>query len=152
MAKYRFRLNTLRKLRAAQRDELRRKLAEAQQAVAMLQEQQLAVEEEIVALHPAQRITTQGTTTDVNRLLETHRYQAVLRAQQNVLQHQAQLLAEEVERRRERVIEADRQVRVLDKLDERKLREHKQATMRAEVKELDEIASHTREVMPPWPR
>jgi flagellar FliJ protein len=150
MAKYRFRLETLRKLRAAQRDELRRKLAEAHQAVAMLEEQRRAVAEEIVALQHAQRNTTQAPTTDVNRLLEAHRYQAVLRAQQNTLQKQAQLLAEEVERRRERVIEADRQVRVLDKLDERKQREHALASLRAEVKELDEVASRTREATPSW--
>jgi flagellar FliJ protein len=152
MAKYRFRLETLRKLRATQRDELRRKLAEAHQAASMLEEQKFAVAEEIVALQEAQRATTQGASTDVNRLLEAHRYQAVLRAQQSVLQNQAQVLAEEVERRRERVLEADRQVRVLDKLDERKQWEHELASLRAEVKELDEIASRTREVMPPWPR
>jgi flagellar FliJ protein len=152
MAKYRFRLETLRKLRAAQRDELRRKLAEALQAVAMLEEQQRAVAEELVALQQTQRGTVAGETTDVNRLLEAHRYQVVLRAQQAALQNQGLLLAEEVERRRERLVEADRQVRVLDKLDERKHHEHQQAAHRVEVKELDEVASRTREVNPPWPR
>jgi len=152
MAKYRFRLETLRKLRATQRDELRRKLAEAYQAAEMLAAQQAAVVEEIVALQETQRRTIGDATTDVNRLLEAHRYQAVLRAQQSTLKSQAEVLAGEVERRRQRVLEADRQVRVLDKLDERKQREHQQAALRVEVKELDEIASRTREVNLSWPR
>jgi flagellar protein FliJ len=152
MAKYRFRLETLRKLRASQRDEMRRKLAEAHQAAELLAAQQAAVAEEIVAVQEAQRRTIGSATTDVNQLLEAHRYQAVLRAQQHTLMSQAELLAEEVERRRRRVIEADRQVRVLDKLDERKRREHQQVKMRAEVKELDEVASRTQEVNPLWPR
>jgi flagellar export protein FliJ len=76
----------------------------------------------------------------------------VLRAQQAALKNQAELLAQEVERRRERLVESDRQVRVLDKLDERKRHEHRQAAERAEVKEFDEVASRTREVDPPWPR
>jgi flagellar FliJ protein len=152
MTKYRFRLATLRKLRAAQRDEMLRKLAEAQEAAAILEQQQVAVAEEIVALQEYQRRSAAGETTDVNRLLEAHRYQAVLRAQQSTLEQQAQVLAEEIERRRQRVVEADRQVRVLDKLDERRRREHQQDSQRAEVKQLDEIASRTREVNRPWPR
>jgi flagellar protein FliJ len=152
MAKYRFRLETLRKLRAAQRDEMRRKLAEAHQAAAVLDEQQAAVAQEIADLQAEQRSTVGGSTTDVNRLLEAHRYQAVLRAQQATLKNQAQVLAQEVERRRERVVESDRQVRVLDKLDERKQREHRQEAERKEVKQFDEIASRTREADPQWAR
>lgn len=152
MTKYRFRLETVRRLRAAQRDELRRKLADAHQAAAMLEEQQHAVSAEIAALQEFQRGAIGDGTTEVNRLLEAHRYQAVLRAQLATLQSQAEVLTEEIERRRERVVEADRQVRVLDKLDQRKQREHRLESHRAEVKELDEIASRTREVESPWPR
>ena len=151
MAKYRFRLETLRKLRETHRDELRGKLAEAYQAAQMLEEQQSAVADEILALQDAQRRSSSGATTSVNTLLEAQRYQAVLRAQQSTLRDQAKLLATEVERRRQTVIEADREVRVLDKLDERQRLEHQQIASRVEAREMDEIASRTREVSQSWP-
>ena len=150
MAKYRFRLETLRKLRIARRDESRTKLAEAYQAVQLLEEQQEAIDEEILALQESQRRSASAAVTDVNSLLESQRYQSVLRAQQGTLQDQAKLLAEEVERRRQSVVEADRQVRVLDKLDERGFHQHQQHAMRTEMKALDEIASRRREVNQTW--
>ena len=146
MAKYRFRLATLRKLRESHRDELRGKLAEAFQAAQLLDEQQLAVAEEMTALQESQRRATSGETTSVSALLEVQRYQAVLRSQQGTLRDQAKLLATEVERRRQSVVEADRQVRVLEKLDERQRLNHQQVQYRVEAREMDEIASRAREV------
>ncbi len=150
MAKYRFRLATLRKLRESHRDELRGKLAEAFHATQMLEEQQSAIADEIVALQESQRRSTTGATTNVNILLEAQRYQAVLRAQQSTLRGQAKLLAAEVERRRQTVIEADREVRVLEKLDERQRLNHQQAQNRVEAREMDEIASRSKEVNQSW--
>jgi flagellar FliJ protein len=152
MAKYRFRLATLRKLRESHRDELRGKLAEAYHAAQKLEEQQLAIAEEIAVLQDTQRRTATGATTNVNSLLEAQRYQAVLRAQQNTLRDQSKLLATEVERRRQTMIEADREVRVLDKLNERQKLDHQQTLNRAEVRELDEVASRSREVSQSWPQ
>jgi flagellar export protein FliJ len=150
MAKYRFRLATLRKLRESHRDELRGKLAEAFHAAQLLEEQQSAVAAEITDLQESQRQATSGGTTSVNALLEVQRYQAVLRAQQGTLQDQAKLLATEVERRRQTVMEADRQVRVLEKLDERQRLHHQQVQNRVAAREMDEIASHSREVKQLW--
>jgi flagellar export protein FliJ len=150
MAKFRFRLATLRKLRESHRDELRGKLAEAYQAVQKLEEQQLVIVDELLALQDVQRRATEGTTTSVNSLLEAQRYQAVLRAQQSTLRDHSKVLSTEVERRRQNVIEADQQVRVLDKLNERQRLEHQQTLNRAEVKELDEIASRSKEVNQSW--
>jgi len=150
MAKFRFRLATLRKLRESHRDELRGKLAEAYQAVQKLEEQQLAIADEILALQDVQRRATEGTTTSVNSLLEAQRYQAVLRAQQSTLRDHSKVLSTEVERRRQNVIEADQQVRVLDKLNERQRLDHQQTLNRAEVRELDEIASRSKEVNQSW--
>jgi len=150
MARFRFRLATLRKLRESHRDELRGKLAEAYQAVQKLEEQQLAIADEILALQDVQRRATEGTTTSVNSLLEAQRYQAVLRAQQSTLRDHSKVLSTEVERRRQNVIEADQQVRVLDKLNERQRLDHQQTLNRAEVRELDEIASRSKEVNQSW--
>jgi len=146
MAKYRFRLATLRKVRESHRDELRGKLAEAYRAAQLLEEQQLAVAKEIVDLQDTQRRTTSGVNTNVNALMEAQRYQSVLRAQQSTLRDQAKLLASEVERRRQNVINADQQVRVLEKLDERQRLQHDLVRSRVEAREMDEIASRSRKV------
>jgi flagellar export protein FliJ len=65
----------------------------------------------------------------------------VLEAQQRQLAEQAGRLAVEVERRRQNLMEADRGVRVLDKLDERRRAEHRRQQDRWENKQLDEVAS-----------
>ena len=147
MPKYRFRLETLRKLRESHRDELRGKLAEAYQAAQLLEEQRVAVAEEISALQDKQRLTSTKATTSVNTLLEAQRYQAVLRAQQSTLSEQAKLLDAEVERRRQTVVEADREVRVLEKLDERQRQNYQLSEARAETKVMDEIASRSKEAI-----
>lgn len=110
----------------------------------------MAIADEVLALQDVQRRATKGATTSVNSLLEAQRYQAVLRAQQSTLRDNAKVLSTEVERRRQNVIEADQQVRVLDKLNERQRLDHQQTLSRAEVRELDEIASRSKEVNQSW--
>ncbi|NOY42867.1 MAG: flagellar export protein FliJ [Planctomycetes bacterium] len=149
MSKFRFRLATLRKLREIRRDELRTKLAEASRATQMLDEQIMAVGSELTNLQSEQRAAIAGSA-DVNVLLETQRYQAILRAQQSTMQDQAGILKAEVERRRQAVVEADKEVRLLEKLNERQRNEHQKQMQRAEVKELDEIASSRRKVSDVW--
>jgi flagellar export protein FliJ len=148
--KYRFRLATLRKLRVLRRDELRGKLAEAHRAVQLLEDQTTAVAEELEQLLVTQRNAVDGALTDVTKLLEAGRYQSALRAQQATMKEQLQLLATEVERRRQAVVEADQQVRILDKLEERQLAERQQELQRREIKEFDDIASQRTEVEPAW--
>jgi flagellar export protein FliJ len=74
----------------------------------------------------------------------------VLLAQQATMLEQTRLLAAEVERRRVAVVEADRQVKVLEKLHERKLDEFRQDQQRAEFKVLDEVAARCGEEADPW--
>jgi flagellar FliJ protein len=143
MAKYHFRLATLRRLREIRRDELRTKLAEATRATQMLDEQIQSVCNELVDLQTVQRKAVAGTA-DVNALVETQRYQSVLVSQRSTMRDQANLLSAEVERRRQAVVEADKEVRVLEKLDERQRAEHQKILQRAEIKEFDEIASTRR--------
>ncbi len=146
MAKFRFRLTTLQKLREAHRDEMRTKLGEAYLAERMLAEQIKEVHKEVALLQERQRSRLQSTSTDVNLLLDAQRYRAVLRGQLESMKEQSQLLATETEKRRQTLVEADQEVQVLDKLKERQLEEHRKKQMRAEVKMLDEVASRTQEV------
>jgi flagellar export protein FliJ len=141
MAKYKYRLETLQKVREAHRDQQRASLAEAFRAEQVLAENraQLVAEEE--ALRELQRSATAGHYLDVNRLLEAQRYDLLLKAQSQQLAKQAVLLAAETERRRQALVEADREVRVLELLDERHRRAHQLEAERKETKRLDEAAT-----------
>ena len=141
MAKYKFRLNTLQKVREAHRDQQRGSLAEAFRAEQVLAENraQLTVEER--ELRELQRSASQGQYLDVNRLLEAQRYELLLKAQSQELTKQAVLLAAETERRRQTLVEADREVRVLELLDKRHRRAHELEAQREETKRLDDVAT-----------
>jgi len=76
----------------------------------------------------------------VDRILQTHRYEAILKGTLAQLAAQEKQVAAEVERRRQALTEADRQVRVLEKLKERQRDEHQRGQQRQEMKQMDEIA------------
>ena len=146
MARFEFRLATLLKLREIHRDELRGRLAEAYRAEQVLAEQAQQLQNEIDTLQESRRQQSQATALDVNRLLETQRYQSLLQAQQTTIQEQGRLLAAETEKRREALVEADRQVKILVKLKDRQLKKHQRQLARNEIKILDEVASRRTEV------
>ncbi len=141
MAKYQFRLQTLHKVREAHRDEQRAALAEAFRAEQVLAENRAQLMIEKQELRELQRSATNGQYMDVNRLLEVQRYELLLKAQSQELAKQAVLLSAETERRRQQLVEADREVRVLEMLDERNRRAHALEAQRAETKRLDEAAT-----------
>lgn len=140
MAKYTFRLDTLQKVREARRDELRASLAESYRAEQILAESRAELIHETRELRELQRSATAGAYADINRLLEAQRYELLLKARSEELAKQAVLLAAETERRRQLLVEADREVRVLTKLEERQRRDFTVAQQREETKRLDEVA------------
>jgi flagellar FliJ protein len=144
MAKYKFRLATLQKVREARRTQQRQALAEAFRAEQVLSETRAALVEEERELRAMQRSATEGKYLDVNRLLEAQRYELLLKARGQELAKQAMLLAAETERRRQVLIEADRDVRVLELLDERHREEYERRQQRIEQNQLDETASWAR--------
>jgi flagellar protein FliJ len=148
MSKYKFRLETLRRLRIAHRDQQRSALADAYRAEEVLAERRAAITDEQTSLRTMQRVALTDARLDVNQLLEVQRYEMVLKAEEAQLVDQANRLAIEVERRRQAVVEADRGVRVLDKLDERHHDQHRREAQRQETKDLDEVATmrHPRNV------
>ena len=140
MAKYQFRLETLQKVREARRDQQRAALAEAFRAEQVLADHQAALAAEDVELRELQRAAAVGPIVDVNRLLEAQRYELVLKARGQELAGQQAVLATESERRRQALVEADRDVRALELLDERHRHEHQRHQRRSEQKQLDEVA------------
>ena len=127
-----FRLQTLLRLRIAERDERRADLAKALRAEAVLEEQRERLTGEQRELAARQRTLQSPGAANVDALLATHRYTVVLAAQARQLAGQIVQVQAETERRRLSLVEADRQVRVLEKLRDRqaaaaKLRDERQA-------------------------
>ncbi len=140
MAKYKFRLKTLQRLRETRRDQQRAYLAEAFRAEQLLAEQRMELAEELTTVRELQRSASAGRYLDVNRLLEAQRYDLLLKSRSQELEKQSTLLAAEIERRRQLLVEADRDVRLMEKLDERQHREFAREMQRRETRQLDEAA------------
>ena len=138
---FHFRLQTLLRLRIADRDQRLSELAKALRAEEVLrgEEQQVAADEQLLS-QQSQALKSPGTA-DVDRLLTTHRYALQLAARRKQLATQIEQVQAEVERRRLAVVEADRQVRVLDKLKERQTATHRHQAERHEAKLFDEMAT-----------
>jgi flagellar FliJ protein len=149
---FRFRLQTLLRLRIAERDQRRTELAKALRAEAMLRQRQVSLQEEQSGLAGRERQLKSPGVADVDALLQAHRYEIVLAAQMRQLNDQIAQVVAESERRRQVLVEADRQVRVLEKLRDRQATTHRQEEQRLETKQFDELAlvgyTRRREVRP----
>lgn len=141
MKPFRFRLATLLRLREQTRDERRNQLAEAYRAEQILAEHRATVQAEADTLRIESGRAVQARTINVDRLLDHHRYQLILAAQLANIDVQARKLAGEIDRRREALVAADREVRVLEKLREAQQARHRLAVEAVESKQFDEIAS-----------
>lgn len=133
-------MQTLLRLREAARDERRLQLAQAQQAEQVLRDQIARLDDESHDLERSVRQGSQPGAIDVDRLLTTSRYQLVLAAQRQQLERQKQRVSEEIQRRCEALLEADREVRVLEKLREKQQQAHVRAESLREIKQIDETA------------
>ena len=140
MARFKFRMATLLKLREAARDERRAELAQAYRADDVLSEHLEQVRTELNALEDQCRKAAGPGTIDIDRLIEAQRYEIILKVQQGNLNEQRGRLAAEIERRRVALLAANREVRILEKLREHQIEQHNQAENRLEIKRLDEVA------------
>src|SRR5262245_40052555 len=123
---FHFRLQTLLRLRLAERDQRRADLAKAIRAEEMLRgEDEVLVRQQSQAAARGRELKSPGAA-DVDLLLQTHRYEVVLAAQRRQLAAQIAQVQAEAERRRLALVEADRQVRVLEKLRERQAAAYRQ--------------------------
>jgi flagellar FliJ protein len=139
MARYRFRLATLLRLREAARDERRGELAEALRALDALRQSLEAVDRELAETRRREAAPLGRVEVDV--LVDAHRYELVLRLQRKEIERQVTLVAQEVDRRRQALVEADADVKVLEKLRETQKQRALVEEGRREIKLLDEVAS-----------
>jgi flagellar FliJ protein len=141
MSSFRFRLDTLLRLRLADRDARRADLAKAQRAEDALVAQAAALaDEQRETVELSRRLASPGAA-DVDRLIAAHRYELVLKARSQQLTGQIDQVRAEVHRRREVLVEADRQVRVLEKLRDKQRAAHTAREQRLDQKTLDEQAT-----------
>jgi flagellar FliJ protein len=138
---FRFRLQPLLQLRESERDQRRADLAKALRAEEVLRgELEKLRAQQREAAGRAQALKAPGAA-DIDALLGMHRYEVLLAAQHKQLANQLAQVEAECERRRLALVEADRGVRVLEKLRERRAAEHQRQELRREAKQLDEVAT-----------
>jgi len=140
MRKFKFRLGSVLKLREAARDQRRAELAEVYRADDTLRQHAADIDRELLGNRAHCRAAVGPGALDVDRLLEGHRYELLLRSQRRQIDAQRAMLAIEIERRRLLLVQASRDVRVLEKLRQRQSDHHRAEEARQLMKQLDEIA------------
>ena len=140
MPRFRFRLATLLKLREALRDERRAELAQAYQADEILARREAETQQEMQAIRQRQRQDSAPGPIDLDSLLGAQRYELELRGRLAQAAHQRQLLAGEIARRQKALVEANREVRVLEKLRDKLAQRHREEEDVRQQKQLDETA------------
>jgi flagellar export protein FliJ len=142
MPPFRFRLQTLERLREAARDACREQLADALRVDDALRSQQMRLDDD---LRTARRLQfTPAGRIDVDRLLEAQRFETAVAGEVRRIVEQRTQVAEEIERRRDALVEANREVKVLEKLKAARKAEHDRDAERADTKRLDEAAGRRR--------
>jgi flagellar export protein FliJ len=140
MAKFQYRMATLQRLRESFRDERRNHLAQAYRAEELVLRQIADVEGEIEQIRGQLRNAATPGEVNLDYLLSGERFDVALRAQKTHLEQQRELVLAEIERRRQSLIEADREVKVLEKLKERLHERWLAEENRQDIKRLDEVA------------
>ncbi len=138
--KLQFRLATLLRLRETNRDERLAALAEARRADEDLAGRLERLEIEQSRLQEESRKAAGPGAVDVDQLVEAHHYAVLLQTRQEELRRERQTMAVEIDRRRQALLAADRDVRVLEKLRERRSQQHRREEERQAAKQLDEAA------------
>lgn len=141
MAKFKFPLATLLRLREQTRDEGRGRLAEAYRAEELIEEQERRLEHELGELKRHSRRASAPGRLDVARLREVERYESVVQSQRQETAEERRAAHAEVERRLETLVEANREVRVLETLRQRQRERHRLEENRRETKQMDEAAA-----------
>lgn len=141
MAKFKFRLATFERFCGATRDDRRLQLAEALRLEESLNQRNQELELELAELLSQAQQAARPGVVNVDRLINAQQYEVVLRSEQQSLARQQAVLDVEIERRREALIAADREVRTLEKLRESQQQHFQYDESLRETKLLDEVAS-----------
>ena len=139
MAQFKFRLHTMLTLALARRDRCRIELAETVARAREVERQIAALDEELRTIS-AGRAGRPGPL-DVGRLLSQDRYGATLRENRAQCLHQLTVLSAEIDSRRELLLTADREVRMLETLRDKQRAQFTADERGREQRALDEIGA-----------
>src|SRR5262245_43578510 len=119
MSPFHFRLGRVQFVRKNVREQRRLELLEVQQAEDQVASEIADLESELQSLHWHVRSAIAPGHLNIDDLHHTQRYEQSLRGQLHWAQSRHETLLAEVQRRREAVVEADRNVKVLERLEEK---------------------------------
>ncbi len=137
---FQFQFQKLLELRRNARDLCRDELAQACQAERLLRDEMEGIAAEQVQVQKSIRKASQPGSVPIDQLIGAHRYQLALAAQLRTLEHRSAQLAIQIECSRERLSEAQRQLRVIERLFEKQKTRHQQKIAAQERRHLDEVA------------
>lgn len=140
MSQFRFRLQSVQKLRERLRDEAADSLRQARLAIQKLNDQVDLLQNEMVEQQELQMGASTGVI-NTQRVLESQRYQLHLTGEILALKENISLIEQECERRQQLLIKREQDVRALEKLKEAQLAQWHHAQNLAQQSRLDEWAS-----------
>ena len=138
---FRFRLQPLQKVRENIRRDRQTELAKALEAEMVVREKIESLVGEIAGTKEEGRKLAAKGRINVDFLVGLRRHEAYLLAQKAEAEQKLEQVLAEVERRRLAVVEADKEVKILEKLHEKLKDRHDNELTAKEIVDLDEIAS-----------
>lgn len=140
MSQFKFRLQSVQKLRERMRDEAADSLRQARLAIQKLNEQMDELHAEMAGQARLQSEASSGVI-NTQRMLESQRYQLHLLSQTQTIKDNIALIEQECERRQQLLVKREQDVRALEKLRESQLSNWQYAQTLAQQSRLDEWAS-----------
>ena len=141
-----FRLEPLISIRNSVLKEKQASLAQAFEWMRIIEEERLRLEQDIASNMQSAREMLHSGKIDANFLLGVQRLDAFLSPQLEKARLAIVLHEEEIERRRQAVLEANKDLKIIEKLKEREYEKYLVDERRKETIEMDEIAGR-RKVM-----
>jgi flagellar FliJ protein len=136
---FRFRLEPLITIRDNTLKEKQAELAKAYEARRIVEEKQHELEFELTENIAAGRQRLQTGAVNIEFLLGLRRHEAYLNAQINVVREHLRQIDEEIERRRNAVLEANKELKMIEKLREKRYGQYQAEENRKETIRIDEI-------------
>jgi flagellar FliJ protein len=141
---FQFRLEPLIKIRDNVLKECQAELAKAYDARRILEEHLQEVERQLTeGTETARSLMQPGQTVNVDYLLGIRRQEMFLLARQDEIKQKMQEVDEEIERRRDAVVAANKELKILEKLKEKRHEQYLDEEKREETKAMNEIAGRS---------
>ncbi|HEX3850531.1 MAG TPA: hypothetical protein VHW01_06165 [Polyangiaceae bacterium] len=148
MPRFEFRWKSLLAVRQSELDQKRAELGAALAEERKLTLERTALEHQLSSQRQHRRL--EPGQLDLSRVQADCRFESTIRSQLAAIESRQLALKSEIELRRKAALEADRQLRTLDKLRTRQLEQFASQSERAERKQLDEAAARSTPFAAEW--